>query len=149
MIGIACDHAGYDVKEILIDYVQELGYNINDYGTYVKGESVDYPDYAFKVGEAVSNKGINKGILICKTGIGMEIACNKVIGVRCAKVENVEEARLTREHNDANVIALSALKPINEIKDIVKIFLETDFSNESRHMKRINKITNYEDNHES
>lgn len=149
MIGIASDHAGYQAKEKLITYLEELGYNVNDYGTYVEGESVDYPDFAFKVGEAVANKGINKGILICKTGIGMTIACNKVMGVRCAKVENVEEARLTREHNDANVIALSALKSIEEIKNIVKVFLETNFSNESRHLKRIEKITNYEEKHES
>lgn len=149
MIGIASDHAGYEMKEKLINFIEELGYNVNDYGTYVESESVDYPDFAFKIGEAVSNKGINKGILICKTGIGMSIACNKVFGVRCAKVENVEEAKLTREHNDANVIALSALKPLDEIKNIVKTFLETNFSNESRHMKRIEKITKYEENHES
>lgn len=148
MIGIASDHAGYDVKEILINYLKELGYNVNDYGTYVN-ESVDYPDYAFKVGEAVSNKGINKGILICKTGIGMSVACNKVIGVRCAKVDNIEEARLTREHNDANVLAISAMKNIDELKEIVKVFLETEFSNGERHINRINKIKNYEVRNES
>ena len=147
MIGIGSDHAGLEVKTLLIEYIKELGYQINDYGTYVN-ESVDYPDFAFKVGEAVSNKGIDKGILICKTGIGMSIACNKVEGIRCAKVDSVEEAKLTREHNDANVIAISAMKDIEEIKKIVYTFLTTEFSNDERHIRRVNKITEYEMKHE-
>ena len=147
MIGIGSDHAGLEVKTLLIEYIKELGYQINDYGTYVN-ESVDYPDFAFKVGEAVSNKGIDKGILICKTGIGMSIACNKVVGIRCAKVDSVEDAKLTREHNDANVIAISAMKDIEEIKKIVYTFLTSEFSNDERHIRRVNKIAEYEMKHE-
>ena len=108
--------------------------------------SVDYPDYAFKIGESIANKGIKLGILICKTGIGMSIACNKVRGVRCAKVDNVEEAKLTRLHNNSNVIAISALN--KNALEIVKTFLDTEFSNEERHIRRINKITEYEEKHE-
>lgn len=144
MIGIASDHAGYEVKVELIEYLKELGKTVVDYGP-VANSSVDYPTYAFKIGEAIQNKGIHLGILICKTGIGMSISCNKVKGVRCAKVDTVEEASLTRLHNNSNVLALSALKDINMIKEIVKTFVETEFSNEERHIKRISMIQEYEE----
>lgn len=147
MIGIGCDHAGLELKNELYKRLKELGYIVNDYGTS-ENVSVDYPDYAFKVGEGIVNKGINRGILICKTGIGMSIACNKVKGVRCAKVSNIEEAYLTRSHNDANVIAISADLDIEEAFDIIETFLKTDFSNDERHIRRVNKITEYESKHE-
>ncbi len=143
MIGIASDHAGFELKEKLKKELKD--YQIIDYGTMVD-TSVDYPDYAFKIGESIANKGIKLGILICKTGIGMSIACNKVRGVRCAKVDNVEEAKLTRLHNNSNVIAVSALN--KNALEIVKTFLDTEFSNEERHIRRINKITEYEEKHE-
>lgn len=143
MIGIASDHAGFELKEKLKQELKD--YQIIDYGTMVD-TSVDYPDYAFKIGESIANKGIKLGILICKTGIGMSIACNKVRGVRCAKVDNVEEAKLTRLHNNSNVIAISALN--KNALEIVKTFLDTEFSNEERHIRRINKITEYEERHE-
>ena len=143
MIGIASDHAGFELKEKLKKELKD--YQIIDYGTMVD-TSVDYPDYAFKIGESIANKGIKLGILICKTGIGMSIACNKVRGVRCAKVDNVEEAKLTRLHNNSNVIAISALN--KNALEIVKTFLDTEFSNEERHIRRINKITEYEERHE-
>lgn len=145
MIGIASDHGGFKLKGEINEYLKELGYNVIDYGT-VTQESVDYPEYAFKVGEAIRNKGINFGIIICTTGIGMSIACNKVVGVRCAKVDNVKEAEMTRLHNDSNVLALSANNPT--AKEIVKIFLETKFSNEERHIRRINMIKDYEEKNE-
>lgn len=145
MIGIASDHAGYELKEKVKDYLKELDYQVIDYGTMVD-TSVDYPDYAFKVGESIANKGIKLGILICKTGIGMSIACNKVKGVRCAKVDNIEEASLTRLHNNSNVIAISSNN--SNALEIIKVFLETEFSNEERHIKRVNKITEYEEKHE-
>lgn len=147
MIGIGCDHVGLELKNELCKRLKELGYIVNDYGTS-ENVSVDYPDYAFKVGEGIVNKGINRGILICKTGIGMSIACNKVKGVRCAKVSNIEEAYLTRSHNDANVIAISADLDIEEAFDIIETFLKTDFSNDERHIRRVNKITEYESKHE-
>lgn len=145
MIGIASDHGGFKLKQEIISYLKELGYPVIDYGTMVE-ESVDYPEYAFKVGEAIQNKGINFGIIICTTGIGMSIACNKVVGVRCAKVDNLEEAKMTRLHNDSNVLALSASN--KNAKEIVKIFLETEFSNEERHIRRVNMIKKYEEKNE-
>lgn len=143
MIGIASDHAGYEVKQKIIDYLKELNYNVKDYGTD-STESVDYPIYAFKLGQDVVNKKLEKGILICKTGIGMSIACNKIKGIRCAKVDNIEEAFLAREHNDSNVLAVSAMKDFETIKEIIKIYLETPFSNVQKHINRIKEITDYE-----
>jgi ribose 5-phosphate isomerase B len=145
MIGIASDHGGFELKAKIITYLKELNYNVIDYGTEVN-TSVDYPKYAFKVGEAIKTKGINFGIVICTTGIGVSIACNKVEGVRCAKVENVDEARLTRLHNDSNVLALRGDNP--NALEIVKTFLTTDFSNEERHIRRIKMITDYEEHHD-
>ena len=138
-IGIASDHAGYEVKERIIS---ELKYDFKDYGTNSL-ESVDYPDFALKLGKDINNQ-IALGILICKTGIGMSIACNKIKGVRCAKVDNETEAKLTREHNDANVMAISADKNFEDIKKIIEIFLNTPFSNDERHIRRVNKIKEIE-----
>lgn len=145
MIGIASDHAGLELKEKIIIYLESLGYQVLDYGTNVN-TSVDYPDYAFKIGESIVNRDIKFGILICKTGIGMSIACNKVKGVRCAKVDNIEEAKLTRLHNNSNVIAVSALN--ENALEIIKIFLETEFSNDERHIRRVEKIIRYEETNE-
>lgn len=140
-IGIGSDHAGYKVKEEIINYLKNT-YEVIDYGTFNE-ESTDYPIYAFKVGESVINNQINFGILICYTGIGMSIACNKIKGIRCAKVDNVKESQLTRMHNNSNVISISALKDIEQVKEIITTFLETDFLNGERHMRRINLIDEY------
>ncbi|MBP3461704.1 MAG: RpiB/LacA/LacB family sugar-phosphate isomerase [Bacilli bacterium] len=141
-IGIGNDHRGYELKKQITEYLESLGYDVINYGSDSE-ESVDYPIYAFKVGEAIKNKEIDRGILICRTGIGMSIACNKVKGVRCAKVDNVEEAALTRIDNDSNVIAISYVKNITEIKEILKNFLEIKFSEEERHVRRIKLIDTY------
>ena len=141
-IGIGNDHRGYKLKKELVEFLTNLGYEVVNYGSDTE-ESVDYPVYAFKVGEAVKNKEVDRGILICRTGIGMSIACNKVKGVRCAKVDNVEEAALTRLDNDSNVIAISYVKEIAEIKEIIKTWLEIKFSDEERHKRRINLIDTY------
>lgn len=140
MVLIGNDHAGYEVKKELVKFLEENNYQVKDYGCD-STDSVDFPDYAFQVCENIKDN--DKGILICTTGIGMSIAANKVKGIRCAKVDNVNEARLTRLHNDSNVLAISALKDINEIKKIVLTFLETSFSNEERHVRRIGKIDEY------
>ena len=139
MIGIASDHGGYELKEKL---KKELtNYEVKDYGTDSLA-SVDYPIYAFKVGEAIKNKEIEKGILICTSGIGMSIAANKVKTVRCAKVDTIEEAKMTRLHNDANIIAISGDN--KDYLEIINTFLNTKFSNEERHVRRIKEITDYE-----
>ncbi len=143
-IGIGNDHRGYELKKEIVEYLLELGYEVKNYGSD-STEPVDYPIYAFKVGEAIKNKEIDMGILICRTGIGMSIACNKVKNVRCAKVDNVEEAALTRLDNDSNVIAISYVKNITEIKEILKTFLEMKFSEEERHIRRIKLIDTYGD----
>lgn len=142
-IGIATDHRGVDVKQKLINYLESEGYNVVDYGTN-SGDSVDYPDYAFKVGEAVANKEIDFGVLICNTGIGMSIAANKVKKVRCARVLDEYDAKMTRIDNDANVIALSSRVDTEKLKSILKVFLETPHNSEERHDRRISKINNYE-----
>ena len=146
-IGIASDHGGYLIKQKLTEYLKNKGYNVIDCGTN-SIDSVDYPDYAFKLCEKVIKGEVERGIAICKTGIGMSIACNKVKGIRCAKVTNSNEAKLCRLHNNANVIAIGADLSMIEIKDIMDNFLQTNFSEEDRHINRINKITKYEEEHE-
>ncbi len=139
-IGIASDHRGVILKEKIKNYLNSK-YQIIDYGTN-SIESVDYPQYAYKIGEAVHDKKIDLGILICGTGIGMSIACNKVKGVRCAKVNDKEEAFLARNHNNANVIALS--EKITDYKEIIDTFLTTNFSDEEKHHRRVEMIDNYD-----
>jgi len=141
-IGIANDHRGVEAKYKIVEFLTHLGYEVINYGSDTE-EAVDYPEYAFKIGEAINKKEIDRGILVCRTGIGMSIACNKVKGVRCAKVDNVEDAALTRLDNDSNVIAISYVKDITEIKEIIKTFLEMKFSEEERHQRRINLIDTY------
>ena len=142
-IGIANDHHGVLIKQELTKYLENLGYTVVNYGTDLD-DMVDYPDYAFKVGEAVRDKVINYGILICNTGIGMSIAANKVKNVRCAKVNNVYEAKMTRRDNDANMIALSSRLDMELIKEILTTFFKTEYVNLERYERRLDKINNYE-----
>lgn len=141
-IGIGNDHRGYKLKVELVEFLKNLGYEVVNFGSDSE-EAVDYPVYAFKVGEAVAKGEVDRGILICRTGIGMSIACNKVKGVRCAKVDNVDEAALTRIDNDSNVIAVSYVKDSTELKEIIKTFLEIKFSKEERHKRRVELINHY------
>ncbi len=142
-IGITNDHRGLVLKQTLTNYLENKGYNIIDYGTD-SDDSVDYPDYAFKLGKSLQTKDIDLGIAICGTGIGMDIALNKVKGIRCAKASNEEEAILARSHNDANALALTAKISSDIAKDIVDKFINTNFSNDKRHIERIQKIKEYE-----
>ena len=140
-IGIASDHRGYKLKEQL---KHMLDYEFIDYGTYSE-ESCDYPDFAFKLGEAVRDNKVDFGVAICRSGIGISIACNKVKGIRCAKVDNEEDAIYTREDNDANIVAFTSEKTIEEAELIVNNFINTNFSNLEKHQRRIDKIKDYED----
>ena len=142
-IGITNDHRGLVLKQTLTNYLENKGYNIIEYGTD-SDDSVDYQDYAFKLGKKQQKKDIDLGIAICGTGIGMDIALNKVKGIRCAKASNEEEAILARSHNDANALALSAKISSDIAKDIVDKFINTNFSNDKRHIERIQKIKEYE-----
>ena len=143
-IGIACDHRGYKLKEKIKKELLKRNYEIIDYGTYSE-ESTDYPDYAFKLGENVRNKNVNFGIAICGSGIGISIACNKVKGIRCAKVVNSAEAKVTRLDNDANIVAFGEKTSIEDALNIVETFITTPFSNLEKHVRRINKIKKYEE----
>ena len=143
-IGIANDHRGYKLKTKLIPYLQKKGYEVEDYGA-LSTESVDYPDYGILLGEKVRDNEVDFGIAICGSGIGISIACNKVKGVRCAKVNNPKEAKLTRLDNNANVIALSEKLHVFEAKDIIDVFLNTEYKEEERFQRRIDKITKYEE----
>lgn len=140
-IFIASDHAGYELKEKVKNELMK-SYEVVDLGTN-SVTSVDYPNYAIPLGEQVVKEN-GKGILICGTGIGMSIACNKVKGIRCAKVDNLEEAKLTRLHNNANVIALSSHKNYDDAIQYIATFLTTPFSMEERHQRRIHEIEEYE-----
>ena len=144
-IVIANDHQGTMIKNKIVKFLEKKGYDIINIGTESQ-TSVNYPEYAFKVGSIVSKKEVDLGILICGTGIGMSIAANKVKGVRCSLVNSPTEARLAREHNDANILALSSNMNFIKVKKIVLTFLETSFSNEQRHINRINMIKEYEEN---
>lgn len=142
-IAIASDHRGYTLKEQIIDKLVNQ-YEIIDCGT-TSIESVDYPDYAFKLGNLVADKDVDFGIAICGSGIGISIACNKVKGIRCAKVSNEKEAQVTRNDNDANIVAFSSNTQLEEALKIINTFINTPFSNEPRHQKRIDKIKEYEE----
>ena len=142
-IGIASDHRGYILKEQIIDRLMNQ-YDITDCGT-TSEESVDYPDYAFKLGNLVADKDVDFGIAICGTGIGISIACNKVKGVRCAKVYTKEEAIATRVDNDSNIIAFGEKMPLEKAVELITIFIETKASEEEKHVRRRQKIKEYEE----
>lgn len=140
MIAIGCDHGGYELKQEIMEYLDKKGYDYRDFGCYGT-ESVDYPEYARKVTDAITGGECEKGILICGTGIGISIAANKVKGIRCALCTDCFMAEATRLHNDANVLALGGrvVGPGLAIK-IVETFLTTEFSNDERHIRRIKLI---------
>ncbi len=142
-IAIGSDHRGFDAKRRLVSLVQQLGHEVLDLGPE-GSESVDYPDYALQVAQAVSEGRVERGILICGTGIGMCIAANKVKGVRAAPCHDSITAEMSRRHNDANVLCLSADLLGEELIDrMVRIWLETDFEG-GRHARRVDKITRFE-----
>ena len=138
-ISIGCDHAGFEVKEMILNLLNELNYEMIDFGTN-SSESVDYPIYGIKVGESVASNQADRGIVVCGSGIGISIAANKVNGIRAALCSTVEHAVLSRKHNNANVLAIGARLTNNEkIKEIVINWLNTSFEG-GRHQKRINLI---------
>lgn len=146
-IGFGCDHAAIELKDILVDYLQEKGYDCKDYGTsIVDGEIVkcDYPQKGMEVGEAVASGEVDYGVLICGTGIGISIAANKVAGVRAAVCSEPYSARLTKQHNNANIISFgSRVVGVELAKMILDEFFETEFEG-GRHERRVNMITDIE-----
>lgn len=142
-ITIGCDHKGFQAKNAIIDFLKNKEISVIDEGTY-SIDSCDYPDYAYPVAKKVANNEADFGILICYTGIGMSIVANKVNGVRASLVGSVEDAILTREHNNSNILCLSAKNtPISTILEIVDAYLKTDFAG-GRHQNRVDKITKVE-----
>ena len=140
MIALGSDHGGYDLKQEIKKYLEEAGYEYRDFGCETKA-SCDYPVYGRAAAGAVADGTCDRGILICTTGIGISITANKVPGIRCALCGDVTSARLTRLHNNANMLALGAgIVGTQLALDIVKMFLETEFSGEERHQRRINLI---------
>lgn len=139
-IAMANDHAAVDMKNEIKKMLEDEGYEVINFGTDTY-DSCDYPDYGKKCAEAVANKEADKGIVICGTGIGISIAANKVKGIRCGLCKDVTDARLTREHNDANMLSMGARTTgMETAKDIVHTFLNTPFSEGENHKRRIAKL---------
>ncbi len=145
-IAVGCDHRGFEVKRRVVPLVQNLGHEIVDVGAGSQ-ESCDYPDFAFDVARLVSTGQVDRGILICGTGIGMCIAANKVPGVRAALCHDSITAEMCRRHNNANILCISADLLGDELIDrMVRIWLETEFEG-GRHARRVDKISRFEQDH--
>jgi len=139
-IAIGADHAGFELKNFLISYLKSKGYVVKDFGTF-SAESTDYPLFAYKVAKAVSKGEYDRGVLICTTGIGMSIVANKVNGIRAALVNDLEMARISRLHNNANIISLGTKYVDAKLgAEILDVFLNTDFDEGERHHRRVNEI---------
>ncbi|MGB0626335.1 MAG: ribose 5-phosphate isomerase B [Alphaproteobacteria bacterium] len=139
-IAIAADHAGYPLKELLKTELDARGFTVRDLGTHSE-ESVDYPNFGQAVGEAVAGGDAARGVIICGTGIGISIAANRIAGVRAALCHDATTARLAREHNDANVLAMGARLLGPEVAmDCLRAFLDTDFPGGERHERRVGKL---------
>ncbi len=142
-IAIGADHGGYSHKEAIKEHLTSLGFEVKDFGTFSE-DSVDYNDYALKVAESVRDHQYDRGILICGTGIGMSIMANKVEGIRAALVHDLFTAEATRLHNNTNILAMGGrVIELEKALKIVDIWVNTEFSNEERHVRRINKIDSY------
>ena len=138
-IAVGADHAGYELKQVLVDELRALGYEVLDLGTDGP-DSVDYPDFGHAVADAVSEGRVRQGVAVCGTGIGISIAANRHPGVRAALCHDALSARFSRQHNDANVLALGArLIGVETAKDCLRVFLDTPFDGD-RHVRRVAKL---------
>lgn len=143
-IAIGADHAGFPLKEPTVRWLMERGYDVHDVGTFEEGVSVDYPDFAAKVGVAVANGEADFGVLFCGTGLGMAISANKVRGVRAVTCHDLVSARLSRQHNDANVLTMGGRLVAPELaEEVLATFLETRFDG-GRHQRRVEEIAELE-----
>lgn len=140
MLALACDHGGYELKQEIINYLNSRNIEFIDFGCS-STDAVDYPEYGKKAAQAVASGQCDKGIIICGTGIGISISANKVPGIRCALCHDCFSAAATREHNDANMLALGArVIGVGHALKVVETFLNTPFSNDERHIRRIAQI---------
>lgn len=145
-IAIASDHRGVKYKKEIINYLEEKNYMVIDCSKE-NTPTDDYPDFAFKVCKKVVEKEADIGILVCRTGIGMSIAANKVKGVRCAKINSIEDATLSRNDNGANIMTFNYTDSMADIKKYIDAFINAEVINDERHQRRVNKIIAYEENH--
>jgi ribose 5-phosphate isomerase B len=143
-IAIGCDHGAVERKNQVVAHLQALGHEVQDFGTHTT-ESCDYPEFAAAAARAVANGECERGIVLCTTGIGVSIAANKIKGIRCALLSDLVSARMTREHNDTNVMALGAALVEKDLAlEIVDIWLNTPFSGLEKHARRIAKLAELE-----
>ncbi|MEG0391316.1 MAG: ribose 5-phosphate isomerase B [Anaerovoracaceae bacterium] len=141
-IAIASDHGGYMLKETILGFLLGMGHEVENLGTYSE-ESVDYPEFGFRCAEKVASGEVERGIVICGTGIGISIAANKVKGIRCALCTDKEMAEMTRKHNDANMLALGGrTTETTTALDIINVWLNTEFEG-GRHQRRVDMLNNY------
>ena len=139
-IAIGCDHGALALKNTVVEHLTKKGYEVKDFGTYTL-DSCDYPEYAAAAAKAVADGSHDRGIVLCTTGIGVSIAANKVNGIRCALLSDVMSARMTREHNDTNMMAMGAgIVGKNLALEIVDTWVGTAFSGEAKHQRRIDKV---------
>ena len=139
-IAIACDHGALALKNVMVAHLEKKGYEVKDFGTHTL-DSCDYPDFAAPAAQAVAAGECEKGIVLCTTGIGVSITANKVKGIRCALLSDVMSARMTREHNDTNMMAIGAGVVGQMLAlEIADTWLGTEFSGEARHQRRIDKM---------
>ena len=140
-ISIGCDHGALELKNKFVHHLTDLGHEVTDFGTHTL-DSCDYPDFAAAAAQAVADGRCDRGIVLCTTGIGVSIAANKVKGIRCALLSDTKSARMTREHNDTNMMALGAGIVEEALAfEILDIWLNTEFSGSDRHARRIAKIS--------
>ena len=143
-IAVGCDHGALELKNKVVAHLQQRGFQVEDVGTHTP-DSCDYPDFAGPAAQAVASGECDRGIVCCTTGIGVSITANKVKGIRCALLDNPMSARLTREHNDTNMMALGAAVTGEMLAlEIVDVWLDTEFSHAERHQRRIDKVMAYE-----
>ena len=139
-VAVGCDHGALALKNKVVAHLQERGFDVTDVGTYTP-DSCDYPDYAAKAANLVAAGQCDRGIVLCTTGIGVSIAANKVKGIRCALLGDLMSARLTRQHNDTNMMAIGAAVTGEGLAlEIVDTWLDTEFSHAERHQRRIDKV---------
>ncbi len=144
-IAIGCDHGALELKNTMVAHLQKKGFEVKDFGTYTS-DSCDYPEFAAAAAKAVASGECDKGIVLCTTGIGVSITANKIKGIRCALLSDVMSARMTREHNDTNVMAIGAgVVGTMLALEIADTWLGTEFSGEARHQRRIDKVMALED----
>ena len=139
-ISVGCDHGALELKNLVVAHLEKQGHEVTDFGTHTK-DSCDYPEFAAAAARAVASGECDKGIVLCTTGIGVSITANKIKGIRCALLSDVVSARLTREHNDTNMMAIGA-GMVGQLQalQIVDTWLGTEFSHDERHQRRIDKM---------